>query len=93
MGSSHLFDEPTEDFSDALRILVDDTEKNHPVEDPSGEIPDWKTLKEIGAGDGPKNGAVGEGLRQCRLCAGRQGTYLNVNTPYRYCSTSRRLLR
>lgn len=54
MSDSHPPDGLSEELSEELRTIVDDAEVSLGTEDSESEAPGWKTLEEIGAGDGPE---------------------------------------
>ena len=54
MSNSHPHDGLSEELSEKVRAIVDDAEASLSPEDSESDVPDWRTLEEIGAGDGPE---------------------------------------
>ena len=65
MSDSHSFDELTREFSEDDRALIDALEGNPSTESSSDDVPSWKALEDIGAGNGPET--------ECERC-GKSGT-------------------
>ena len=65
MSDGHSFDELTREFSEDDRTLIDELQGDPSPVSPSDDVPSWKALEDIGAGDGPET--------ECERC-GKLGT-------------------
>lgn len=53
MNDSHPHDGLSEELSEKVHAIVDDAEASPSTEDSEGDVPDWRTLEDIGVGDRP----------------------------------------
>ena len=65
MSDGHSFGELTREFSEDDRALIDKLQSTPSPVSPSDDVPSWKALEDIGAGDGPET--------ECERC-GKPGT-------------------
>ena len=65
MSGNQSFDELTREFSEDDRVLIDELQSDPSPVSPSDDVPSWKALEDIRAGDGPET--------ECERC-GKSGT-------------------